>query len=134
MAANKRRITERVAEKKPAAERRRSPQKPSRNSVTAGFTSFPYRDKERLLAVEKLRDLKLNKYLTAIDGFSLKSLPQPPLQSSKYNAKLMVKDEGQDPRSPSEFVSLEDKQVLTDISHQKHPLILFYPRVGRKRL
>jgi len=64
-AVKKRRITE----------RRRSPQKPSRNSVTAGFTSFPYRDK-----------------------------------SSKYNAKLMVKDEGEDPRSPSELVSLEDKQ------------------------
>ena len=76
----------------------------------------------------------MNKYLTAIDGFSLKSLPQPLVQSSKYNAKLMVKDEGQDPRSPSEFVSLEDKQVLTEISHQKHPLSLFYPRVGRRRL
>lgn len=55
----KRRITERVTE--PALARRRSPHKPSRNSVTTGFTSFPYRDKERLLAdksddtVEKLR-------------------------------------------------------------------------------
>lgn len=71
-AVNKRRITERV---RPTPERRRKPHKPSRNSVTTGFTSFPYRDK-----------------------------------SSKYNAKQMVKDEDEEPSSPSELVSLEDKQ------------------------
>ena len=48
-------------------------------------------------------------------GFLLITAPdhtghRPPVQSSKYNAKLMVKDEGQDPRSASELVSLEDKQ------------------------
>lgn len=79
-AVNRRRITDRVVVQTESAarsqsERRRKSQKPSRNFVTTGFSSFPYRDK-----------------------------------SSKYNAKLMVKDEGQDPRSPSEVVSLEDKQ------------------------
>jgi len=77
-AINKRRITERLVETESAVRspgRRRKPHKPSRNSVTASFSSFPYRDK-----------------------------------SSKYNAKQMVKDEGQEPRSPSELVSLEDKQ------------------------